>query len=241
MRIIAVGTEYAGKSTLLELLGAYYRKRGRRVHMDDHFSLPDSTLSAESRAAMLGFANDVKERSQRMQIHYHIDVLQGHENVLLSGWHIEEAVYTGLYGEDPDSPYYPNYNYHHFQRRYEYLTLEARLPDLVLLHVSASDEAIGARMKADPHQYPIVREEHIAESKRRFEEEVGKSLFTSAGRMRELDTTGQTPQESLDELLLLTEPLVTPGEVALRALPVPEGECEICYENGIRKVVAKEG
>ena len=40
---------------------------------------------------------------------------------------------------------------------------------------------------------------------------------------------------------LLTEPLVTPGEVALRALPVPEGECEICYENGIRKVVAKEG
>ena len=240
MRIIFVGTEYAGKSTLLELLAAYYRKRGRRVHPDDHFSLPDSTLSPESRAASLGFGNDVKERMQRMQIRYHIDVLQNHENVLMSGWHIEEAVYTAMYGEDPNSPYYPNYHYGS-QRSYEALTLEARLPDLVLLHVTASDEAIRARMKADSHEYQIVREEHIGDAKRRFDEEIGQSLFANKGLLRELDTTDRTPQESLDELLLLTEPLVTPGEVAMRALPVPQGEFEICYENSVRKVVSKEG
>ena len=240
MRIIIVGTEYVGKSTLVDLLGDYYRKRGRYVHPDDHFSLPDSSLSPESRAASVGFGNDVKERMQRMQIHYHIEVFRSYENVMISGWHIEEAVYTAMYGEDPDSPYYPNYGYG-FQRLYESMVLEARVPNLVLLHMTASDEAIRQRMQAAPHEYQIVKEEHIGDAKRRFEEEVEKSLFTHKGRRLELDTTDQTPQESLDELLRLSERLVTAGEVAMRALPVPEGEFEVRYENGVRKVVAKEG
>ena len=239
MRILFVGTEYVGKSTLLQLLGDYYRKRGRYVHPDDHFSLPDSTLSPESRAASVAFGNDVKERMQRMQIHYHIEVLKSYENVMLSGWHIEEAVYSAMYGEDPDSPYYPNYGYS-FQRIYESMVLEARLPNLVLLHMTASDEAIRQRMQDDPHEYQIVRAEHIGEAKRRFEEEVEKSLFTLKGRRLDLDTTDQTPQESFDELLRLSERMVTDGEVALRALPVPEGESEVRYENGVRKVVAKD-
>ena len=81
---------------------------------------------------MLGFGNDVKERKQ---IHYHIDVLQGHENVLMS--------------RARTAPATRNYHYDGFQRRYE---------------------AIRTRIKADPHEYPIVREEHIGEAKRRFEE-----------------------------------------------------------------------
>jgi hypothetical protein len=52
-----------------------------------------------------------------------------------------------------------------------------------------------------------------------------------------LDTTGKTPQESFDELLELSEPKITMGELAVRAMEVPAGEYEVVYENGVRKTV----
>ena len=115
--------------------------------------------------------------------------------------------------------------------------LEAHLPDVVMFHVTASDEEIARRMKEDPHEYPIVREQDIPEVKKRFEEEIAKSLFTHQGRTVLLDTTGKTPQESFDELLALSEPKITMGELAMRAMDVPEEEYEVAYENGVRKTI----
>jgi hypothetical protein len=237
MRCIFAGIEYAGKSTLIDLLARYYQRRGRRAHVDDHFSIPDSTLSPESRAAMVEFPNDVKERMQRMQINYHIEVIKNYENVLLGGWHLEEAIYSSVYGSDPDSAYYPNY-WHGVQRIYETRVLEDRLPDIVLVHISASDEAIAARMRAQPHPYQIIKEKDIPDLKRRFEEEVEASLFCWGGRRIDLDTTDKTPQQSLDEVLERSEPLVTAGEAALRAIPVPDGDFTIRYRDGVREMVA---
>ena len=111
MRAIFVGIEYAGKSTLIELLDAYYRHLKLHPHIDDHFTIPDSELSPASRELALTFPDDVKERTQRMQIHYHINILKSYAHVLLAGWHIEEAIYTSVYGSDPTSPYYPGYWY----------------------------------------------------------------------------------------------------------------------------------
>jgi len=236
VRCIFAGVEYAGKSTLSSLLQQHYQQRQQRVHMDDHFTIPDNTLSPESRAAMVAFPDDVKERMQRMQIQYHIEVLQNYPNVVISGWHLEEAVYSELYGDDPDSPYYPRYGYR-TQRIYESMVLETRLPDLVLVHVTASDESIRQRMKSDPHEYQIIREESIAAAKERFAEEIDRSLFTHKGWTIELDTTDKTPEESFDEFLLLSEPRLTVGEVALRMAPVPDGEYEVRYEGGIRRMV----
>ena len=238
MRSIFVGIEYAGKTTLIDLLEAYYRHRGRPTHNDDHFTIPDASLSAESRAKMIHFPNDVKERMQRMQIHYHVDILKNYERPLIGGWHIEEAIYSAFYGPDPESPYYPGYHYQ-FQRFYETSVIEAKLPDVVLFHLTASDEAIAERMRSNPHPYPIVREKDIAEVKQRFEEEVAQSLFTLKGRTVIIDTTGKTPQESLDELLLKSEPLITDGELAMRALAVPDGEYDVRYEKGIRKTISR--
>lgn len=236
MRCVFVGIEYAGKSTLIDLLTAYYRHRQLRVHGDDHFTIPDSTLSPESRAAYVTYPNDVKERLQRMQLQYHVEVLRNYDHVMIAGWHIEEAIYSAVYGEDPDSPYYPKYHYRH-QRLYEVQVLEARLPDVVLIHVTASDEAIAERMRTAPHEYPIVRPEHIGDIKKRFEDEVEASLFTHKGQLITIDTTEPTPQQSLDELLLKSEPLITQGELALRHLPVPEGPYDVVYENGVRRMV----
>ncbi len=235
MRCIFVGIEYAGKSTLINLLTDYYRHRKLSVHVDDHFTIPDSTLSAESRAAYIDFPNDVKERMQRMQIQYHVEVIKNYPNTLIAGWHIEEAVYTEVYGNSSDNPYYPNYHYR-AQRVYEAQVFEARLPDVVLIHVTASDDAIKKRMEHSPHEYQIIKTEDIPRLKRLFDEEINRSLFTQKGRKIVLDTTDKTQAESLDELLLLSEPLITFGELAVRAIEVPTVPYQVCYEDGIRKM-----
>lgn len=240
MRSIFVGIEYAGKSTLIGLLDRYYRQRKLHTHLDDHFTLPDPTLPPESRRIVLGLPDAMKERTQRMQIQYHVDILRRYPYPIFGGWHIEEAVYTTVYGNDPESAYYPGYCWQ-FHRLYEAQVVTFGLPDVVMFHVTASDAALGQRMRQAPHEHPIVRERDIAVVKQRFDEEVANSLFTHQGRTVVLDTTDKTPAESLDELLLRSEPLVTPGEVALRALAVPEGEYEVRYEGGVRRMVPRQG
>lgn len=236
MRSIFVGIEYAGKSTLIDLLDAYYQKRRRRTHLDDHFTIPDASLSPTSRAQYVHYPDDVKERMQRMQLHYHVEVIRNYPHTLIAGWHIEEAVYCDVYGNVAGNPYYPNYIYNN-QRHYEVLVLEARLPDVVLIHLTADDEAIRERMRTDPHEYQIIDEQDIPDLKKRFEDEVDRSLLTRNGHLVTLDTTEKSPEESLDELLLKTDPMVTDGELAMRAMPVPDGDYEVRYEKGIRKMV----
>ncbi len=238
MRSFFVGIEYAGKSTLIDQLTEYYHRLKLPTHDDDHFTIPDRTLSPESRALMMDFPDDVKERMQRMQINYHIGIIRDCSNPMISGWYIEEAIYSEIYGKDPDSPYYENYSYR-AQTTYEAEVYQMHLPDIALIHVTASDEAIRERMRTNPHEYEIIKEADIPEIKRRFGEEVEKSVFTRTGKSVVIDTTDKTPQESLDELLLLTDPLVTYGELALRSLPIPDGDYDVRYENGVRKMIAK--
>jgi len=94
-------------------------------------------------------------------------------------------------------------------------------------------------MEANPHEYEIIKAKDIPEIKRRFEEEVEKSVFTRTGKQVVIDTTDKTPEESLDELLAVTDPLVTFGELALRSLPIPDGDYDVRYENGVRKMIAR--
>ena len=238
MRSIFVGIEYAGKTTLIHQLERYYHRRGLSTHNDDHFTIPDKHLGPESKKLMVDFPADVKERMQRMQIHYHIDIIKKYEYPMVAGWHIEEAVYSSFYGDEPDHPYYPNYIYD-FQRLYESAVVEAQLQDVVMIHVTAGDEEIRRRMKADPHEFQIICEADIGAIKKRFDEEVAKSLFTHQHRTVILDTTGKTPEQSLDELLSATEPLVPPAEIAIRSLPLPEGEFDVRYEGGVRRTIPK--
>lgn len=240
MRCVFVGVEYSGKTTLINLLSDYYRHRQQGVHVDDHFTIPDSTLSAESRELYLDFPNDVKERMQRMQLQYHVEVIRNYPHTMISGWHIEELIYSEIYGEDDESPYYPRYAYRH-QRLYEVQVLESRLPDIVFIHVKANADTIRQRMEADPHQYQIIKAADVERLQQRFDDEVDRSLFTDKGRLIQLDTTDKTPTESLDELLLLSEPLITAGEMALRSIEVPTQEYEVGYENGVRRLIPKSG
>ena len=107
----------------------------------------------------------------------------------------------------------------------------------MLIHLTADDDAIRERMRTDPHEYQIIDEKDIPDLKKRFEDEVDQSLLTRNGHLVTLDTTEKSPAETLDELLLKTDPLVTDGELAMRAMAVPEEDYEVRYENGERKMV----
>ena len=171
-----------------------------------------------------------------MQLQYHVEVIKNYPNTMIAGWHIEELVYSSFYGDDPESPYYTKYHIN-AQRGYETQVIEARLPDVVMIHVTASDAAIAERMETDPHEYQIIKKADIPTLKRLFQEEIDRSLFAQKGRKIVLDTTEKSPTESLDELLLLSEPLVTFGELAVRAMEVPETDYQVRYENGVRKMI----
>ena len=54
MRLILVGCEYVGKTTLADALQAWGLERGRNFHMDDHFTIPDAQhVNEEEQEAML--------------------------------------------------------------------------------------------------------------------------------------------------------------------------------------------
>ena len=54
MRVIAVGCEYSGVSTLINQVHQWGLSRGISHHLDDHFTIPDAYhLSDEEQLAML--------------------------------------------------------------------------------------------------------------------------------------------------------------------------------------------
>ena len=101
MRVIAVGCEYSGVSTLIDQVHQWGLSRGISHHLDDHFTIPDAYhLSDEEQLAMLAMLPAIKERFQRFQIVYHVRLLHRYRDILLGGFHIEEKVYGPKY-------YYP--------------------------------------------------------------------------------------------------------------------------------------
>ena len=131
MRVVAVGCEYSGVSTLIDRIYAWGRERGINHHLDDHFTIPDAShLDEEEQRAMLDMLPAIKERFQRFQIVYHVRLLHRYEHILMGGFHIEEAVYGPRY-------YYPGKNVH--VREYE-----PDMPgDVILVH-------LHARPRGDP-------------------------------------------------------------------------------------------
>ena len=172
-----------------------------------------------------------------MQIHYHVDIIKKYACPLIVGWHIEEAIYCDYYGEDPDSPYYKT-RFTTSSASTSRWCWRAHLPDVVMFHVTASDEEIASRMARIRTSIRLCAKRTSPRSRERFDEEVEKSLFTHQGRTVVLDTTDKTPQQSFDELLALSRPKITMGELAVRGMAVPEGE--VVYENGVRKCATNE-
>lgn len=207
MRLIVIGTEYAGKTTLIDALMEWGDSIGIHHHLDDHFSIPDRQfLSPGDQRAMLAMPPVIKERFQRFQIYYHIHVLQNHADCLLGGFHIEEAIYGPRY-------YYPTNPWPPYQR-----TIEAELPeDTILLLLKASPEAIRRRMREVPHPDQIVPEGDVEAVSAEFEREWRQSWIK---HKLVVDTTELTPSSLLAEFQRRIVPFLDTRDLVRRQLLV---------------------
>ena len=186
MRLIVVGCEYSGVSTLINGVNQWGLKRGIKHHLDDHFTIPDAFhLSDEEQQGMLDMMPAIKERFQRFQIVYHIRLFHKYKHILMGGFHIEEMIYGPKY-------YYPGKN---IQIR-EY---EPDLPeDVILVHLHATPDVIRSRMESDPHPHQLVPSEDVEEILDRYTEEVRLSWIKSKFA---IDTSELTPESLLQTFL----------------------------------------
>ena len=194
MKVIIIGCEYSGKSSFANSLSKWGKKHDMSFHLDDHFTIPDTSLSREDRDVMLTLSPAFKERFQRFQAVYHIRILRLERDAIEVGFFSEDAIYGPLYyGYKPDALAIR-------QGR----ELEKELPsDTILVHLTASPDIIVKRMENNPHEYQTIRREDIPLLLHKFEEEYGASTIHAKIR---IDTTNLSPEEALQEFLTKARP-----------------------------------
>ena len=210
MRLILIGCEYVGKTTLANNLKDWGSPLGKHFHMDDgDFTIPDVTMSPDDQKTMANLSPFLKERFQRMVIFYHIDVLMRSNDCILGGFHIEEKIYGPRY-------YHPNIgvNYHRY--------VETLLPsDTILVNLKADSDVIKERMESNPHKYQLVQPYEVDEIQNEFSYEFQQSKIENK---IEFDTSDLTPKTILDSFLNQVRPLLTPKEMyeSLEAISTEE-------------------
>ena len=160
MRLILVGCEYAGKTTLANsIVGWIEHTFGSSRTFHDHFSLPCNEFPVEEQEQLLALSPRLKEMFQRYMMNYHFHpAFYSDPDHNLVGFHIEEAVYAPLYygyggrGEYADRAA--------LARAFDEEIMQ-HAPDTVLVLVRARPEVIAQRMREQPHERPVVQEKDI--------------------------------------------------------------------------------
>ncbi len=201
MRLIVVGCEYSGVSTLIDKLYTWGNGRGIHHHLDDHFTIPDAYhLDEEEQQGFLDMLPAIKERFQRFQIVYHVRLMHKFDHILLGGFHIEEIVYGPKY-------YYPGLNI--AIREYE-----PDMPDdTLLVHLHAEPEVIQQRMRLKPHPHQLVQPDDVPVILEQFEKEVAKSWIK---RKFAIDTSDLTDTQLLDTFMERSVPYLNERDMLTR-------------------------
>jgi hypothetical protein len=194
--LIVIGCEYVGKTTFAEKLMEWGAPRGFDFHLDDHFTIPDSSLSKEDRDVMLGLSPEFKERFQRFQAIYHVRLFTLYRDMLELGFYSEDTIYGPLYyGYEPG-----------FLAASQGRELEKELPkNTILIHLTSSEGSIAERMEAEPHEYQVIKRADIPMLLSKFEEEFTASTIHSKIT---INTTNKTPEQVLDEFHRLARPFL---------------------------------
>ena len=142
---------------------------------------------------MLGLSPKLKEMHQRHSLYYHTPNYPSDNNKLLIGYTVDDAVYGQMYfeyGRPTDTQ----------DRRVVAPQVEKTMlthdPDTVMVLLRADPDVIRGRMKTDPHDNGVLREDDIEYAVERFDQEFKYSLVP--GKLT-LDTTSSTPTDTLTE------------------------------------------
>ena len=215
MRLILIGCEYSGTTTLAHAINEWTKetmgKEFTLIH--DHFKLPDTKphgpeLTEEEIAQFDALSPRLTEVIQRHNLYYHTPAQSsGGEDFLGIGIHFEDAIYGPLYygyGGPGDMG----------DRQTISQNLEQRIlkfaPETVLILVKASPEVIAKRMKANPHKYPVVPEQDIIDVLQKFEEAHQNSSIRSKIT---LDTSTATVDETVAEFAEKIQPYLSESEL----------------------------
>ena len=233
MKVIMVGCEFAGKTTLAnEIVEWSETNLGGSSHFHDHFTIPSTELTGKA-AEEYRLANpQIKEMFQRFMILYHIsDDFYSNADHNLMGLHIEEAVYAPLYygygGENSGAPSRSPAGQRTEMARYTEKQILERVPEVVLVLMKASPAVIKKRMKENI--YPdietlktqqksklfgeptrgVVLEKDVELVLKRFDEEFEASLINNKFA---LDTTNSDVTETLEEFVTKMQPFFTESD-----------------------------
>ncbi len=193
MRLILVGCEYAGKTTLANQIVQWTERTfGSARTFHDHFTLPCDEFSDADQEQLLALSPTLKELFQRymMNYHFHKEFYADPDHNLV-GFHIEEAVYAPLYYGYGEGTYTAT----SMARAMDKDIME-HAPDTVLILLRARLEIIAQRMQQQPHERQVVQEKDIEHVLQRFEEEYNATLIR---KKFALDTSDVPVEETLGE------------------------------------------
>ena len=237
MRLILIGCEYAGKTTLAVEISAWMRRVPgiSLVRWHNHFVVPrldqhlmvgrdedaevpgkplEEEWGAEEFDQILAMSPALLEQFQRHMIWRHLcpDMFRDPDYLLID-WYYADAVYAPLYygyGE-PGS---------FADRRQRARAWDAEVmrqaPDTVLVLVRAAADLIRQRQRRQPHPRGLLAEPDVELVLDRFQEEFDSSLIA---RRFVLDTTRASIAETLQEFLSQIPPHLSPTDQQRAAAP----------------------
>ena len=218
MRLIIIGCEYSGKSTLAgEIRKWLIQTMGScNTSFHDHFMLPYNEGVAESdmRAAkqFLELEPHLQECYSRYMIHYHMGQgFYSDNDHCVVDWYYADAVYADLYYKFGRTGAYAERRA--MARSYDKEVMEVA-PDTTLVLLKAAPEVIRQRMRAEytqrePRPTSVLLEKDIERVLQRYQEEFDNSLIR---RQITLDTTNSSAAETLAEFVRLTKPSLSQAD-----------------------------
>ncbi|MBI3942550.1 MAG: hypothetical protein HY326_06005 [Chloroflexi bacterium] len=208
MRLIIIGCEYTGKSTLAGGIKKWLIQTMGSCNSSfhDHFLLPykEGSAAEGERAAkqFLELESYLQECFSRYMIHYHLGQgFYSDNDHCVVDWYFADAVYADLYYKFGRTGEYADRRV--MARYYDKEVMEVA-PDTTLVLLKAAPEAIRQRMRPEPRPMSMLQEKDVERVLQRYQEEFDASLIR---RQITLDTTNSSAAETLAEFVRL----ITPG------------------------------
>ena len=217
MKIILAGIEYVGTTTLSNLLREWKKDiMGDPFYLDishDHFKIPHTSghpdnTTLEEQDKILALSPKLKEMYHRYAIYYHVRHYMQDDDLTI-GLHIEESIlarkYYG-YGLDGSEFDRKNRVFNEVESHIKKMTDDP----IIIVHMVADEDVIKERMlklsETLEHSNSPMKVGDIKFILKEYEEWISMS---SIGPVIKIDTSFDSPTETLEKLITKLEPHYT--------------------------------